>query len=137
MDVSRRNFNFGFVGALLASLIPGRVSEASPAPPATDRDKALARSSNYIARGRVASQPTLKTYPKAEGGTGTRASFRLAVEGVGVTQFLPIVVWGSLARKACRELWPGQKIMLVGSTIADNSNGEGGYHIVLSGWEVS
>jgi len=124
MNVSRRNFNLGFLGTLVASLLPFRIR-------ADEMGDELYPGGGFIIQGRVASKPSLENRQKEDGFWESLSLFRIATEGVGISKFYPIVVRGERALSVYRQLELGQEIEIQGD-LEKRSNGT--YYIVLASW---
>ena len=126
MNVSRRNFNLGFLGTLVASLLPFRIR-------ADELGDELYPGGSFTIKGRVASYPTLESYPTVlpDGPLESRSFFRLAVEKAGISQYYHVVARGKQALSVYQQLGPGSRIEIQGD-LEKRSNDT--YYIVLASW---
>lgn len=85
--------------------------------------------------GRLAGNPILKPYKKADGSDGFRAFFRVAVtrrSDLGKkgadrrTNFIPVVCWGGLAQRVGQYLAKGTMVTVIGENIFESQKQEDG-----------
>jgi len=119
MEVSRRNFNFGFLGALVALFLPRKEAAGGVDTEPYLRPVAYAsKSGNYSTSGdsvrlfgEVVSKPHLQHYVRGDGSPGWKVSFRMVVDG----RDFSMVSWQERALWCHANLRVGDSVVLLGS----------------------
>ena len=86
--------------------------------------------------GRLANDPILKSYEKADGTPGHRCFFRVAVTRLSDrgekdqtkrrTNYIPVVTWGDAAKRHAQFLAKGTEVTVIGEIIAESKKNEDG-----------